>query len=366
MGSLISVAMMGGLALLMAKLTKQQYGIQRKAETQFEISALFNSIVRNLYNGEACNRTLGVGTPISDGRSIDYIRNEEGDIVFESGETYGNRLLQIDSMSLENTRISGTGGEVGLKVVLLKLSKAITGHNQVERIFPISVDVVAGVGGVNNLSNCYIKGENLFQVVNDVVNNNIASFFNLKAATAKGRFCTMMGGTYNFITKACSFAGTLPDPVTDGDSDSTSSNDLDSMRHFDPPIDTPEGPFCGLPEYICMPQSVHPSVNDCGIKAGSLVWNPVRYNRSACYIPDAAHDYQTATDTSCERAKEEAERLADPGNLATTSSTILPSGHQEGRIYCDPDCSADDSGNFTMRCRLYLRGKAFKCSYQCR
>ena len=363
---MVSIGMMGGLVLLLADLTKQQHRTQKKAEIHVELSAMFNRIIRTLYDGQACNETLGVGSQIQDGRSIDYIRDKEGEIVFEINQKYGNRLLRMESITLDNVRIvsgsTGSFGEMGLKVVVAKLGKGITGHNKVDKTFPLSVNVNANPGGGFTLVNCHYTGNNLAEITSDVVANDIVPEVNTRTTAAKGAFCTMMGGTFVSATGTCSYSGTLPDPVAPSDSGGESGF-LSSLRHFEPDVDRGEGPFCGQSEYICLRVYRHP--HDCGIKGGSRFLGVDAYNRSACYIPDDAHGFYTATSVvSCDAARSDARAGVDPNSLATTSSGILPAGHFKAKIYCDENCSYDGS-NWSMRCRLYLRGTSYKCRYEC-
>ena len=371
-GSMMSVAMMGGLALFLADLTKQQQNIQRNIETEVELGAMFNRIIRTLYKGEACNETLGVGSPIQDGRSIDYIRDEDSKIVFDTTEKYGNRLLQIESITLKNSRIINSAlghfGEVDLHIVVSKLNKGITGYNKVSKSFPLSVDVTAGTGGVVNLVNCHYRGTPLEDVASTVVTNDIVPMIDTKMSTVKEDFCNMIGGSGSFDTASgtCSYSGTLPPPVDGGDS-SDDSTSPDVPRHFEPPVSVPEDDFCAQPEYICLETSMGGPTSACGIKLDSRANVSIRrYNRSACYIPSPAYDFSVGTSgTSCDEARQNAESGADPSNLAGTVSTWLPAGHYAGKIYCDDDCSYDGS-IYAIRCRLFIRGLAWKCVYQCR
>ena len=365
---MVSLGMMGGLILLLADLTKQQHKAQRNAETHVELGGMFNRIIRTLYDGDACNETLGVGSQIQDGRSIGHIKDEEGDIVYEVNEKYGNRLLRMGSITLENVRImntsTGSFGEVDLKVVVVKLGKGITGHNKVDKTFPLSVNVDAVPGGGFNLVNCYHAGNNLAEITSDVVTNDIVPEVNTRTLAAKEAFCTMMGGTFVSAAATCSYSGTLPDPVPPSDSDG-SLNALSALRHFEPEITREEGPFCGQSEYICL--RVYRNPHDCGVKGGGRFLGIATYNRSACYIPDDTHDFYVASSIhSCDAARIDARAGVDPGGLATTSSGILPAGHFKAKIYCDENCSYDElSSSWSMRCRLYLRGTSYKCRYEC-
>ena len=356
MGTLITASMMGGLALLLADLTKKQYIVQRKAETQLEVSSLMSRMFRTLYRGKACNHTLGVGQSINNGRDIDFIKDKDGNSVLNTTDKYGNGLLMIESMTLTNTRITGTSGEVTLKVVLEKQSKAIKGSNKVVRTLPLSVEVSPGT---TNMLNCHYTGEDLAQIATGIVTNDIDPLATGKANGAKQSICVMMGGTYNASSSPpCSFSGTL----------SSQTPPLLTTQHYVPPIvETPEPCFCDKDESICAPITDAGSDLECGIKQGSNTGNPVASITNACYLRDPSHTYQTgSSSSSCADAKNAAIAAADPNNWATTSSSRLPLGHHKGKIYCDPGCSPNGPTSYQIGCRLYVRGVFWRCPFTCR
>ena len=120
-GTIMAAAIMGGLSLFLADLTKKQQIAQKTAETQLEITSLFNLIIRTIHEKEACNETLIIGQPILDNRSIDFIKNKSGEVILNTTDKYGNGLVRIDAMTLKDTRITVSSGEVNLEVVFLKI-----------------------------------------------------------------------------------------------------------------------------------------------------------------------------------------------------------------------------------------------------
>ena len=199
-GSLVAAGMMGGLALILANMSKQQMMVQKSTETHFEVDTLFNVMVRTLYNRDACKNTLGDGLPVNNGRSISSINNKDGGVVFNTTDKYGNNLLRIESMTLKDTSITGTSGKVHINVVVEKLSKAIRGYKKVSRDVPISFKVTSGTA---NLVSCHHTVENLDQVVTDALNNQVAPAIDSKLNAIIQELCPVFGGAYNASTKKC-------------------------------------------------------------------------------------------------------------------------------------------------------------------
>ena len=193
-GGLVMAGLMGGLALLLANLSKQQNYIQKSTETHFEANALFDAIVRTLYDGEACKNTLGDGAPVSAGRDIDEIRNRDNGVVFNKTDKYGNRLLRVESMTLRDDQLSGTSGTVNLEVVLLKTSSVLKGYKKVVRELPITVEVAAGG---NNLVSCHHSIDNLDPKINSSMNNQVTQLIDAKLDDVIQELCTAFGGAYS-------------------------------------------------------------------------------------------------------------------------------------------------------------------------
>ena len=204
-GSLVAAGLMGGLALLLANMTKQQHAVQKSTETHFEVNSLLDIMVRTLYNGDACKHTLGDGVSVTDNRSINFVKNKDGGVVFNTTDNYGNNLLRIESMTLKNTAITGTSGAVDIRVVILKLSKSIKGYKKVVKDLPITFKVAAGS---TNLSSCHHTVENLDQVVTDALSNQVAPLVDTKLNEVIRQLCPVFGGTYDTTTQSCSRTAT--------------------------------------------------------------------------------------------------------------------------------------------------------------
>ena len=142
MGAIVAAGMMGGLALLLAQLTKQQMATQKKAETGVEIVSISQRILRALYDGSACLNTLGAGTPIAAGTiSINSIRNKNNQALFTVGQTYRNRLIRIASINLQVSSAGGGQAEAVLQVEMSRESSAYTGQKSVTKPFPLTLEL---------------------------------------------------------------------------------------------------------------------------------------------------------------------------------------------------------------------------------
>ena len=154
-GVLVAAGMMGGLALFLANMAKQQHVAQKRADTGVAMTALHQTVLSVLNDGESCTETLrgigmgGVpssGTPLAGG-----LKNRSGKAVVKSGKN-GN-LLEV-GFTLKNPNIpSGTGPRTGnaeIEMVVKKLSSAVVMGKTVTETIPLIVEV----DGSGNLVNC--------------------------------------------------------------------------------------------------------------------------------------------------------------------------------------------------------------------
>ena len=143
-GVIVAAGMLGGLALFLANITREQHVTQRKAETGVEITALHRKILSVLYDGEACTVTLGPDSFLPLGtstRSLTQLKNKAGTAVVETGVEVNN-LLEVESITLKNARGStGLTREVDMEFVIKKTSKAITGYDKHVKTYPLTVEL---------------------------------------------------------------------------------------------------------------------------------------------------------------------------------------------------------------------------------
>ena len=94
-----------------------------------------------LYDGDACIKTLGVGSNLSDGREIDNLKNRSGTVVLEKGKKIKN-LLIVESMFIKDIRgTTGKTREADVEVTVKKTSTAITGYDKIVRRYPVTVEL---------------------------------------------------------------------------------------------------------------------------------------------------------------------------------------------------------------------------------
>ena len=353
--SLVAAGMMGAMALMLAELTRQQQAVQKTTETYFEVNSLFNLIVRTLYDGNACNETLVIGQSINDGRNIDFIRNKNGGVVVNTTDLYGNRLLRIESMTLTNTRITGTSGEVDLKVVIKKMSKGVKGYDKASKTLPLSVQVASGG---TNLIKCHHTTDNLSQILRAPMVAQATTLADTKVETARSRFCTDLGGTYSASAQVCSLPSSSPSSPPSSPNPTIPAN-LPSetegavVSRFFPPVSSDA--------YFCKNNlnNLYPSLCASGNGFPSIQQDTTNH---ICYYKTTSSVSQIFTSPiSCADARVAATELVDPTDLASTPSTILPSGGYQGIVLCD--CYILSESRYTARCRLFHRGYTLLCTY---
>ena len=160
---------------------------------------MFNSISRTLHDTGACKETLGVGNPVNNGRNIDYVKNKDGGIIFNTTDRYGNGLISIDTMTLKNLSATGTSGSVDLEIVLLKLNNSIQGYKKSINVFPLTVELDSS----NNLVKCHHSIDNLLQTINDVITNQMEPLMYTKLNNLRQEICAAIGANYDATAQTC-------------------------------------------------------------------------------------------------------------------------------------------------------------------
>ena len=173
---------------MFANMTRNQMASQKRIETEAEITAVTQRIVRTLYDGDACRHTLSTHSNpsslpvISNGATLNLgsIRSKNDKEVFKRGNTYGNGLVKIHSLKLLSPAVTGNSAEAKLEVVMEKVSRAITGYKKKKKEYPLTLTLGTG----NRLSGC----------VSDV---------------SPAGMCADLGGTWDNTALTCSFSGSL-------------------------------------------------------------------------------------------------------------------------------------------------------------
>ena len=220
MGVLMAAGMMGGLALFLADMTKRQHVTQRRSETGAEVVALQHKILSVLYDGESCTKTLGPNVNFSSvaGTQISQLKNREGRVVLTADPTNTgshdiNRLLRVNSMTLENPQGTGRTREVDMEVMLKKLGTANAGMETVKK-FTITVELDAS----DKIVRCHHALDAKEQAVKErvcVAMGGLWSSNSCSLANLFKRDCERMTGTsggtsaWNAATKTCSLDNLL-------------------------------------------------------------------------------------------------------------------------------------------------------------
>ena len=204
MGVIVAAGMLGGLALLLAKLTQQQQASQKKAETMTELTVLHQKILSIFYDGESCTKTFGAGTVLRVGDGIDELKNREGVVVLKKGHIY-NRLLEVKSIKI--VQIEGSVSktrELEIEVTFEKKGASHTGYKEVKKQFPITVELSAVTPDMT-LDRCHQTLDGKEQGIKEQMCTDMGGEMVPIPGTAMTRcsvdnlyqkFCRNMGGDY--------------------------------------------------------------------------------------------------------------------------------------------------------------------------
>ena len=138
-GAISAAGLMGGLALVLAQLSRQQLVLQKRGQTQSEVEAISRRIGRMLYNPEACLMTVRASNfpTMASFTSVQTfsapaIKNQKGGDVYEVNKTYGNGLVKVSSLKFKN--LASIGGTVNIKTKLqVTLEKDLQGGHRLQK-----------------------------------------------------------------------------------------------------------------------------------------------------------------------------------------------------------------------------------------
>lgn len=182
---MVASGLLGGLAIYLLNISKQQTVVEKRAETSFEINTISGTISQSLLNKDSCAQTLGVGNIINNGTQLNEIRNRSGNVLFNKIATYGNNQLKLTQIIIKDLVTSGVGGgnrygEAKIDITFEKVSKLIEGNKTINRAFPIQVEL----SPTNALLSCYSSVDNA-------------------VATAKLEMCASLNGVFDVPTDKC-------------------------------------------------------------------------------------------------------------------------------------------------------------------
>ena len=179
-GIIVLAGMASGLAMALTGIFKKQQISQRKTEAYLEVNKLSYAILRTLENGDACIRTLGVGTRMINSARWTAVKNQDGEVVFDKSDKYGDGLVKIQSMAPKNIQIQGTKGDMSLKIEFKKLGTGEEGDGEIVKTFPVSIEVDDSL----RLIKCRANSRNI-------------------VTTAKERMCRIMDGVFDPSSEEC-------------------------------------------------------------------------------------------------------------------------------------------------------------------
>ena len=187
-GAISAAGLMGGLAMVLAQLQKQQLTLQKKIQSSIEVQSLTDRITRILYDRDACLNTIGSGTDLSATTpiSLTSIKNKRDadaiKVANANGKpSYGNRLIKVNSIELDNIDLTAApAGRLDLTIVMEKTSRAVKGQRTVSKTFKLAVQV-------------------------NTANQPTLCESDLSAALrqAQESICRDLGGTFDTINRTC-------------------------------------------------------------------------------------------------------------------------------------------------------------------
>ena len=191
-GAIMAFGMLGGLTLVLAKMSTHQMSIQKRSESYFAINTLVEQIERTIYNHTACVKTVkenatGNLVRFTTGSTIGlkFIKNKNGQKIFRKNGIYGDGLIKVVNLSLKDILVTGTSAEANLYVTFEKMAHTIISYNKVLKTFPLSIELNA----LGQAIGCY-------------------SELDASITIAKKQVCNGLG-TYDSISGTCSFSRNL-------------------------------------------------------------------------------------------------------------------------------------------------------------
>ncbi len=180
--ALVAAGMVGGLSLGYLQLSGDHQKSQKKIEAGFEIDMLTLEMAQTLSNDEACSETLK-GVPIIKDQDVTEIKNSKGKAIFKEKKKYGQNLIMLVSMELQNRNVSTVDGfgSVELKIEFEKTAKIIKGKKD---------------RGEDNS-----PGNSGKQCTNVICNPDPATRY--LASEAKEMMCDSIQGDWDATTKKC-------------------------------------------------------------------------------------------------------------------------------------------------------------------
>ena len=187
---ILAIAILLGLIIVgVMKIFEAQTKSQKDNESGFEITSASQLIDVVLNDNQSCQQTLGIGNTVSNSLSISAIKDHEGADVFNTTDKYGNNLIKLESIGLQEVIFESTAdttrdGTANLNIVFKKLNKVIRKRDGTEKEVTKTFPLIVKVDASNDLINCYSASKNI-------------------VATVKKEICQSLGGTHDATTDGC-------------------------------------------------------------------------------------------------------------------------------------------------------------------
>ena len=230
------------------------------------------------------------------------------------------------------------------------------------RAFPLSVEVDSS----GNLVKCHRTVDNLLEIVTDAMNTQMIPVIDGGVDGLRQELCTPFGANYDASTKMCSFSSSPPPPPPSDSSGPISSTEPIISDMGD--LDIEMSQTCTW-RYNCA-EILPTNVRDvCPASVGAeTLHSGVHFGNVPCYrITSRDPIVYGWSRNSCDDARNEAIRLADPNGYATQ---LHPLAGYMGRVNCDERCYPDltnvgyrSYSSYRMRCQLQRRFQFVKCFY---
>lgn len=193
---LIAAALLGGLALVIMNISREQTKAQKQTETNFEVNTIYSSIAQTLLNADACFNTLNPAGSILAEKALTRIVDRNNTTLFLTDNTYGNNKVKLVSITVKSmtfnpvpTATTKGYGNGNLSIVLQRIG--VAANPNITRNVPLTVEVDNGYV----VTKCYSATENAID-------------------TAKINACQNINGVYDAATDSCNLSA-FPGSVDD-------------------------------------------------------------------------------------------------------------------------------------------------------
>lgn len=198
---MMAAAMLGGLALVMAKLGQNQSKMQRKAIEDQGLNSFVNNLEKHLINNKACANTFTSVTGLNatgDSANIDEIKNLNDTVVYNTSDKAPSPQLSITNMTV--TRTGTNSVELAIEINKKTKGKSVGAKNFTKRF---KLDALISGGAITK---CYSQLDGAVQSACAALGGTISgascvnTYLQRQACDFESQIISITGGT----TKSCS------------------------------------------------------------------------------------------------------------------------------------------------------------------